>query len=102
MNDHYFPIEPKDGVTHLVVSVSHNKDRKRVFASVYPAESTGKGMYTIVITAGKYATLEPMARLNRKRLEALTADALRQVKEKSGPVFDVVNALCAEQGYKLV
>lgn len=99
--DFYFPLsEPKGEVTHVAVSVSHSKDRKQVEVSAYPAIEKA-GLFTLVITAGRYGSLDAMPRLNRKKVDELKKSAETQVKDRSGPAWDVVNKLCEDNGYKL-
>lgn len=91
----------KAGAMSVQVSVWHLKVRQALCVSVYPA-SKGAGETTLVhITQGMQITLEPMPRLNRKRLEAAFEEAKRQVAAKSGPVYDLVLRLCHEHDLTL-
>jgi hypothetical protein len=85
--------------THVELNVNHLKDRKLAYLRVGPLE-VKDGWETRRITFGmnNFLNLEPMARLNRKRLAALLEDVKHQVSEKSGPAWELFQAVCAENG----
>ena len=83
-NSFYIEIVPVDCWTHLLVSVWHN--RKMVLVTTYPANKNNQ----CLITSGQTTVMEPMPRLNRKRLESLVDVAKQQILAKDGPAWHVV------------
>lgn len=98
---HYVAVKSSDKVTHIQLSVSHDKRRKCVGLSAYPAEAQESGTFVVRITQGKYLNGEPMARLSRAKLEAAFDKAKKEVEQKSGPAYNLVKSLCDESGLTL-
>lgn len=100
--DHHFylPLVTPNaaGLTDLKVTVSYDKGRKRVDASVYPLTiEDGLVSCQISLMGGNYVVLEPMLRLNRKRLDILFAAA----KEGDHGVSELIMQVCLKHKVKL-
>ncbi|MFL5243169.1 MAG: hypothetical protein ACJ8FY_13770 [Gemmataceae bacterium] len=89
---------PDKESTHVELTVNHDKNRKIAYLYVGPLQ-IADGWETRRITFGKsHLTLEPMPRLNRKRLDALLEQVKHQIADKTGPAWDLLEAVQAENG----
>jgi hypothetical protein len=85
--------------THVELTVNHDKNRKIAYLYVGPLQ-VADGWETRHITFGgrSHLTLEAMPRLNRKRLDALLEQVKYQISDKTGPAWDLLEAVRAENG----
>jgi hypothetical protein len=75
--------------THIELSVSHYKERKFAWLYVGPV-TVSDGWEKRRIDFGRsHVMLEPMPRLNRKRLPVLLEGVKREIENKSGPAYDL-------------
>ncbi len=86
-------------VTDVSVNVDHNSFHKAVTISACPCKIEPNGIVGIFFTAGEYATVEPMPRLNRKRLAILQSATRNELSSKTGRAWDLVQQLCQKLGY---
>ncbi len=84
----------EDTVTHLVCSTF--KGNAVAMGAVYPA--CGQG---IIITSGESFVLEPMKRLNQKKLDALLDQCQRDINAKCGPWFVAVQKILTKHKVEL-
>ena len=84
--------------THVELTVNHDKNRKSAYLYIGPLQ-VADGWETRRITFGKsHLTLEAMPRLTRKRLDALLEQVKVQIADKTGPAWDLLEAVRAENG----
>ena len=91
-------INSDTAVNSVQIDVIHVQ--KQVKLCIYPAEDNF-GRVILRITQGKYSTIEPMPRLNKKRLESILESIKTQIETKEGNYYDVVKKLVDEMGYEL-
>jgi hypothetical protein len=100
-------------LTHIKVEVRHQKERNNWFHGVQEqrgikAHATpGKldpewNTFSFMLgTAGAKITLEPMERLNRKKVAAWEVEADRQIKAKEGKVWELIQHVLHAEGVEL-
>lgn len=102
-----FPVEsPTKDMTHIQVSVGYTKGGTNmlsgdfnaggIYAYVQPVEIKD-GIVSMVLFHGCKHRLESATRLNRKRVEALFEDVVRQFEAQSGIVYDMALKVIAEE-----
>lgn len=70
-----------DGVRELLVlSASHDSDRKCFYASVHQQKSDGAGRISFAVFGGVTLTREPVARFNQKRLDEFANTTLAALR----------------------
>ena len=107
----YIPVIPVNPTTtdncvrnscnKVQVDLDYTKGRG-VILSAYPCEVKNSGIVTILITNGEYVKVEPMARLNRKRLDVLRSSMRNELSMKTGMAWDLVLKVCEKQGLTVV
>lgn len=85
MNEIILPTTGHNEYNCVHVNVSHMKHRKAIAVCAYP----GINMATIV-TSQEIEDMEPMTRLNAKKVEAAKEMAKQQIQSKNGSAWNVV------------
>jgi hypothetical protein len=95
------PTKPGDKTTDIVVRCEYCKLRKAVHLSAYPMESQPDGLAAVVITRGECEDIEPMIRLNRKRLEALQSLTRNEISLETGRAWALVERIAEKYGLEI-
>lgn len=91
-----------DNMDRVVVTVDHDKSRKRVDMSVYPAQGRDDGLLIIAVTQGKYFPVEPMPRLNRAKLSLIQEGVQHQCDRQEGPLWEKIKESAESFGLTIV
>jgi hypothetical protein len=78
------------------VNVSYMKHRKAIVVTAYPGIGTAS-----VPTSQETEDMEPMTRLNAKKIEAAKEAAKQQIAAKSGPAWNAVKKVLDKNGMSL-
>ncbi len=92
--------KPKDDTNAVHLSVSYTKG-KGIVVCGYPSCVKPDGGYTIALSMmvrTPEALLEPRKANSKARLAHWETEARRQLDARSGPTWDVVTAVCAQNG----
>lgn len=91
-------------VTHLQVNVYYQPDSQSrgYWLTVHPATKTGSGMILTHITEGRRARLEQVKRGSAQRMTNWREQVRRELAERSGAAWDLVQMVAASQGLELI
>lgn len=99
----FYAYDLNDSSKRVKVSVYKDDDRRCVILSVCPVtiEDRGHGLISesFRLMSGRRAVVEPMIRLNKKRLEAIAEEVRQHVREGSGRWFDLFSEAIAGEEY---
>lgn len=109
--DTYLPVaNPNEQHTHLEISVYYRKAgmsfatykhvRGGIYVSCMPVKKE-RGSVEFAAFTSKSILVEDASRLNRKKVEAWSGEARRQIEAKEGEVWELVAHICAEHGLTL-
>lgn len=94
--------DPKKLVINLIQLSLFKDDRKGMLTLVaYPAEDRGTSI-GVMVTNGDYAEIEPMKRLDNKRIATVSNEVIEQVKNKEGKGWDLVQKIITQNDLILV
>lgn len=98
------PTTPRNSVHNKAnavrVNVSYSKGRGAEL-SAYPCERKD-GIVSIIVTSGRSEVIEPMTRLNRKRIELLQSAMRNELSFRTGRAWGLVQELCQKYGYETI
>jgi hypothetical protein len=94
---------PTEEVTHVEVSVSYDKggpnywsggtDRRGVYVIATPIRIRDR-MVSFIIGRGSKRLAEEMKRKNQKVIDKVVADVQKQISDKAGIFWDMVQRVC--------
>ena len=96
MVDISLPTTGHKDYNNVQVSVSYMKHRKAIVVCAYPGIGTAT-----VPTSQQTEDMEPMARLNAKKVEAAMETAKQQIQAKNGPAWSAVEKVLKKEGMSL-